>query len=773
MKDIQKVTVIGAGVMGSAIAAHLANANIPVLLLDIPHKDGRNKLAEDAIAGMKKQKPAPLMDPEFAKRISVGNIDDDLEKIQQSDWVIEAIIEKLEIKQSLYKRIDDICDGKVIVSSNTSSIPLHDLIEGRSSGFKEKFLITHFFNPPRYMRLLEIVKGNHTKSEVIEVVTKFTDTYLGKGNVFCNDTPAFIANRIGGYALMRAVDETLKSSLTIDEIDALAKQAFGFPKTGIFALHDLVGIDVLYLVGQELKDKLPEEDAFLKLDIKAVNDLYKSMIDEGYTGRKGKGGFYRLTETANGKVKQARNLKTGEFLPAQKEIKIPHFDLIKKDFHAFLMQSDESSKFAWKVLSDVLMYAASLVPVVTEDIIYVDRAMRLGFNWKLGPFEMMDNLGPSWFRNKLEEEGRKIPELLKLVGDNKFYEVKSGKRYFMDTKGLYKPIIRPEGVLRLSDIKEASDPVVKNPSVSLWNLGEGALCFEFTSKGNTIDPHTIEMIHHAIELAEKDYKTLIIHNESEHFCYGANIALFAEASRQEAWDKVQGGLEQGQRAMKKLKFSSFPVVAAPSGMALGGGCEILLHSDLIVAHAELYVGLVEVGVGIIPAWGGCKEMLLRAEENSLGGALAGFRHIFETVGYAKVSSSAYEAKKLMFMRKDDPIVMNKDRLLFEAKRRALEMVNGYTPPIEKSIKLPGKPGYMALKMALKGFQAAGKLSEYDLVIGDKLAYVLTGGDTDLLHKVSEQKLFDLEREAVMDLIKNAKTLERIEYTLNTGKPLRN
>jgi len=773
MKEIRKVAVIGSGVMGSGIAAQIANSGTPVLLLDIPVEEGRNKLASDALERLKKQRPAPLMDPSFIDRITIGNTEDDLPRIKDYDWVIEVIVEKLDIKRELFRRIDEICDGTIIVSSNTSSLRLKDLIEGRSEGFKKNCFITHFFNPPRYMRLLEVIREKETSQESIDTICQFVDERLGKTPVFCKDTPAFIANRIGVYVSMRAVDEALKSNLPLNVIDTTFTKAFDVPKTGIFALFDLVGIDVMYFVGKELVDHLDKSDPVHQMDSKRIFDLLQGLISKGYTGRKGLGGFYRLREESGVKTKEELNLKTGEYAAVVKQ-KLPGLELAKSDLRAFLSSDDEAAKFAWNVMSDTLVYAASLVPEITDDIIQVDRAIRLGFNWKLGPFEIMDKLGPAWVAKQLKAMGKPVPKLLELVGDQTFYKVIEGRRNYLTTAGTYTPITRPAGILLLRDIKDRSQPVLKNESASVWDLGDGVVCFEFTTKQNTLDLKIMELIHQSIDLVKSDFKAMVFHNESDNFSLGANLQVFTAAANGPDPEKgVLEIIEKGQATYQVLKFAPFPKIGAPVGMTLGGGCELNMHCDAIVAHAELYMGLVEMGVGIIPSWGGCKELLLRADESSMGGALIGFRHVFETIGTAKVSTSAFDAQRLMFLRKSDTIIMNKDRVLFAAKQRALEMVAGYKAPEERRIKLPGRAGLTVVKMALSGLKSSGKVTDYDAVIAEKLGYILTGGPTDILHKVSEPQILELERQANIDLSQNQGTKDRITHFVTTGKPLRN
>lgn len=773
MQDIRKVAVIGSGVMGSGIAAQLANSGTPVLLLDIPVPEGKNKLASDALEKMKKQKPAPLMDLDFLSRITIGNTEDDLAKIADYDWVIEVIIEKLDAKRELYRRIDEICGGKIIVSSNTSSIRLHDLIEGRSEGFQKSFLITHFFNPPRYMRLLEVVTGEKTSQESVDRIRHFADVRMGKTVVNCNDTPAFIANRIGVYVSMRALDEALKTNLPLNAIDTTFTKVFDIPKTGIFALFDLVGLDVMYFVGKELVDHLGASDPVHQMDNERNFKLLQDLIAKGYTGRKGLGGFFRLREEGGQKIKEMLDLKTGDYAAANKPL-IPSLEVAKKDIHAFLTMDDELARFSWDVMSDALVYAVSLVPEITNDIINVDRAIRLGFNWKLGPFEMIDRLGPAWFAEQLKASGKSVPKLLEQVGKETFYKLLDGKRNAFTVSGSYQAVERSEGILMLRDIRDNSEPIIKNESASLWDIGDGVACFEFNTKQNTIDLGIADLIHKSIEVVQSDYKALVFHNETEHYSFGANIQTFMAASESADQDaSILKIISSGQSAYQALKFAPFPKIGAPMGMALGGGCELILHCDAVVASAELYMGLVEIGVGIIPSWGGCKEMLLRAEDSATGGALIGFRHIFETLGTAKVSTSAFDAQRLMFLRKTDKIVMNRDRVLYEAKQKALDLVSGYKPPEERRIKLPGRAGLTVVKLALSGLRSSGKVTDYDVVVAEKLATILTGGSTDILHKVSEQQLLELERQANLELSKNQGTRDRIAHFIATGKPLRN
>lgn len=775
MRQVKKAAVIGSGVMGSGIAAHFANAGIPVLLLDVQQKGfgKKNSLAEDAIERMIKANPAPLMHKDFVDLITAGNIEDDLGKIKDYDWVVEVIVEKLEIKQELYAQIEKVRGTNTIISSNTSTIPLHSLVEGRSKEFQENFLITHFFNPPRYMRLLEIVRGKATSKEAYETITNCCDRQLGKGIVNCHDTPGFIANRIGTYWLQTAMLEAIAQNITVEEADAIFGKPMGIPKTGVFGLMDLVGLDLLPLIGKSMKAALPATDSYVS-EYQEPPVVMK-MIADGYTGRKGKGGFYHLNTTGEKKVKEAVNLQTGEYHKAERSPRLACLEVSKEGLRRFVTFGDRGSDYAWTVLSKTLSYAASLVPEIADDIYAVDEAMRLGYNWKFGPFELIDKLGPAWFADRLTSEKRPVPDLVKKVGKDSFYKIEDGQAVYFGTDGKYHNVPRAEGVVLLSDIKRASKPLKKNGSASLWDVGDGVLCLEFTSKQNSIDLDIMNMIMDAIEIVQKDYKALVLHNEGEHFSVGANIGLALFSVNLGLWDLIQEMVEKGQTTYKALKYSPFPVVAATSGMALGGGCEVVLHVDAVQAHAETYIGLVEVGVGLVPAWGGCKEMLSRwmGDSNRPGGSMVAISKVFETIGTAKVAKSAQEAKELKFMRENDRITMNKDRLLADAKELALSLVKGYQPPKEVELSLPGGVAKVAMNMAVKGMVKAGKASPYDEEIAKKLSVILSGGDTDITDKQTEDYIFELERTAFMSLMHNPKTWARMESILETGKPLRN
>jgi 3-hydroxyacyl-CoA dehydrogenase len=776
MAGIAKVGVIGAGVMGAGIAAHFANAGLPVVLLDIVPEGAtdRNVIAAGAIEKMKKTKPAPFMSAARARLVTPGNLEDHLELLADCDWIVEAVVERLDVKQSVYRRLDAVRRPGTIVSSNTSTIPISHLVEGLPETFARDFLVTHFFNPPRYMRLLEIVAGKATRPEVVAAVTAFADERLGKSVVACKDTPGFIANRIGTFWLEAATKAAIEGGLTVEEADSVAGRPMGFPKTGIFGLLDLVGLDLGPHIAASLLATLPADDPYR--EIYEDRPLLRRMIAEGYTGRKGKGGFYRLDREGEKKTKLAIDLATGEYRP-QTRPRLASVTAGAKDLRKLVEHPDKGGRFAWQLLSRTLAYAASLVPAIADDLTAVDEAMRTGYAWKWGPFELIDRLGPAWFAERLAAEGRPVPPLLAAVGDGTFYRVEAGRMQYFGTDGAYHDVVRPAGVLLLSDVKLAGPPVAKNASASLWDLGDGVLCLEFTSKSNSLDEAILRQLQKAMKLIENGrFRALVVHNEGTNFSVGANLGLALFAANIALWPAIEALIAEGQRVYKALKYAPFPVVGAPSGMALGGGCEILLHCDAIQAHAESYIGLVEVGVGVVPGWGGCKEMLARWITNPKrpGGPMPPVAKVFEMISTAQVSTSAEEAREMLILREGDGITMNRDRLLADAKAKALALLEaGYEPPAEPVFQLPGPSAKAALDLAVAGFRASGAATPHDEVVAGKLACILSGGDTDITDTVSEDELYRFEREAFLELVRHPATLARIEHMLATGKPLRN
>ncbi|MAF08175.1 MAG: 3-hydroxyacyl-CoA dehydrogenase [Acidiferrobacteraceae bacterium] len=775
MPSIQKVAVIGSGVMGSGIAAQAANAGLEVVLLDIVAQEGsdRDAVTKGAIQRMRKTNPAPLMHPRNAARIRPGNLDDHLEWLADCDLVIEAVLENLEIKKDLYSKINAHRGADCIVTSNTSTIPLDHLVADMPEGFRQHFAVTHFFNPPRYMRLLELVAGPDTQPEVITTLRDFGDRLLGKSVVDCKDTPGFIANRIGILWMGVAVRFAFEDGITVEEADAVIGKPMGIPKTGIFGLLDLVGIDLQPHVERSMLSLLPEGDMYR--DIHRRSEFIEKMIADGYTGRKGKGGFYRLNRSGGEKIKEALDLSSGEYHPAKKPV-LESVEAARGGLRALVEHPDRGGQYAWRVLSHTLSYAAVLVPEIADDIHAVDEAMKNGYAWKWGPFELIDKLGARWFAERLAAEGMAVPPLLEKVGDGSFYRTQDGRLQYFGTDGAYHNVERAEGVLLLSDIKRSSERLAGNASASLWDIGDKVLCLEFHSKMNAVDEGIMMMAANALKMIPaQGYQALVIHNEGTNFSVGANVGLALFAANIAAWPIITESVKQGQDIYKKLKFAPFPVVGAPSGMALGGGCEILLHCDAIEAHAETYMGLVEVGVGLVPAWGGCKEMLLRWSDNPryAKGPMPAVSKVFETIATATVAKSAEEARALLYLRPGDGIVMNRDRLLAHAKERALSMARDYTPPEPCELQLPGPSGEAAMTLVLNDFKRAGKATDHDVTVGKKLAHVLAGGKVDPTETLAEDKLLNLERTAIVDLLRTSPTLDRIEHMLETGKPLRN
>jgi 3-hydroxyacyl-CoA dehydrogenase len=780
--EIKSAAVIGSGVMGSGIAAHIANAGIPVLLLDVVPdavKAGggdRSAVARAAIDRMLKADPAPFMHKRNARLVTPGNVEDDLGLLAEVDWIVEAVVENPAVKSDLYRRVDAVRKPGSVVSSNTSTIPLRNLVEGQSEAFARDFLITHFFNPPRYMRLLEVVAGERTRPDAVEAISAFADRGLGKGVVRCKDRPGFVANRIGTFWIQAAVNGAMDLGLTVEEADAVVGRPMGIPKTGVFGLIDLVGLDLMPHIASSLLSTLPPDDGYR--GIHRDPELFRRMIADGCTGRKGKGGFYRINKEGGARTKEAIDLATGRYRPVEKP-QLASVEAAKGGLAALVGHEDRGGRYARRVLLQTLGYAAGLVPEIADDVVSVDRAMRLGYNWKFGPFELIDQLGAAWLARALAEEGLEVPPLLRLAGDRPFYRTEDGRLRFMTVSGDYADVVRPEGVLLLSDVKRGSKPVARNGSAALWDIGDGVLCLEFTSKMNALDDATMGMIQQAIALAgdgKGRWKALVVHNEADNFTVGANLGLALFAINVALWPQVEQMVSLGQETYKALKYAPFPVVGAPSGMALGGGCEILLHCDHVQAHAETYVGLVEVGVGVVPGWGGCKELLTRhaLDKRRPGGPMPPIAAAFETISTAKVAKSAAEARDLKYLRETDGITMNRDRLLADAKAKALELAADYRPPQPAELRLPGPTAKKALDLAVEGFAAQGKATPHDVVVCDALARVLSGGEAaDVTRAVTEDELLDLEREQFMRLVRTPGTVARIEHMLSTGKPLRN
>ncbi len=772
---IEKVVVLGAGVMGSGIAAHVSNAGVAVTLLDIVPEGAsdRNVIARGALARMRKAQPPPLMSRANARLIEIGNLEDDLDAVADADWIVEAVIERLDVKQELYRRVDAVRKPGSMVSSNTSTIPLATLVEGMPEGLRRDFAITHFFNPPRFMRLLELVGGADTRPEVLAELGGFCDRMLGKGVVECHDTPGFIGNRIGIYWLQCAVVEALRLGVSVEEADAAIGRPAGIPRTGVFGLLDLVGLDLMPHVLASMDARLAPDDAFREYF--QTPALVERMIADGYTGRKGKGGFYRINRDGGGKVKEAIDLASGDYRPVVKARLESLAAARAGGLRALLEHPDRGGRYARAVITRTLAYAASLVPEIADDVVAVDTAMRLGYNWKYGPFELIDRLGGEWLATALAADGHPVPEYLRRAGERPCYRSDQAQRTHLGVDGEYHPLTRPSGVELLADLKLGAKPIARNASASLWDIGDGVACLEFHSKMNSMDGAILDMINESIERVPQAHRALVVYNEAENFSVGANLGLVLFAANIAAWGEIEAIVERGQQTYRALKYAPFPVVGAPSGMALGGGCEVLLHCDAIEAHAESYIGLVEVGVGLIPGWGGCKEMLARwsASRRRPGGPMPPVMKVFEAVSTAQVAKSAAEARELGFLRAADGITMNRDRLLANARARALAMADGYTPPEAPEFRLPGPSASAAMGLAVDGFRALGKATAHDVVVASALATVLSGGATDVTEVLDEDALLALEREAFMRLVRDPATIARIEHMLETGKPLRN
>jgi 3-hydroxyacyl-CoA dehydrogenase len=761
--------------MGSRIAAHLANAQIPSLLLDVvlPEQKLRDQAARAGVDAALKGRPSSFFVPESAQLISTGNFDDDLAKIKDCDWIIEAVTENLAIKRSLYDRVLAHRAPGTVVSTNTSGIPLAQIAEGYPAEFREHFLGTHFFNPPRYLHLVELIPGKDTRPDIFSAISDFCDRHLGKGVVPCKDTPNFIGNRIGAFFGATVQKLSIEHDFTIEEVDAITGTLIGLPKSASYRLLDIVGIDVWEHVTKNLYEAVPN-DPFR--DRFQLAPFVSGMIERGWLGEKRGQGFYKRV----GKDREiyALDRKTFEYHPAAKprfaSLETVHrIEPLADRLKAVVALDDRVGRFLWQLLSDNVRYAAFMVPEISDRVVEIDRAMRWGFANALGPFELWDALGFEATARRIEAEGRELPPLvIKMLesGAQSFYRPADADHqprieYFDLTGAQYRAVERRPGVTVLSDLKRARGVVKKNAGASLIDLGDGVLCCEFHSKMNAMGEDVVRMVRAALTELETNFDALVIGNQGEHFSAGANLMMVLLAAQEQEWDELAAAVHLFQQMNMSLKYAPKPVVAAPFGLTLGGGCELPLHCRRIQASAELYMGLVEVGVGLIPAGGGCKEMLARSSDT---------RKIFEQIGFAKVATSAVEARQFLFLRDGDGISMNPERLIDDAKELALSLVPGYAPGAPRAdITVPGDEGFALMKMGVWMARQGGYISDYDSVIGEKLAYVLSGGRLTGTPKVSEQYLLDLEREAFLSLCGRRETQERIQHMLKKGKPLRN
>ncbi len=775
MKKIRKAAVVGAGTMGSGIASHLANAGVPVVLLDIvpPGANNRNVISEGAIQRLLKSQPPAFMQRSNADLITPGNIEDHLDLIADADWIAEAVVERLDVKHALYEKIDAVRKPDAMVSSNTSTIPLSMLTEKMSKGLAQNFCITHFFNPVRYMRLLEIVAGPKTRSEVIDTLSRFCDHMLGKGVVPCRDTPGFLANRVGVYALQVGIVEAAEAGFRVEEADALMGRPMGIPKTGVFGLYDLIGLDLMVDVASSLESALPPEDAFH--DVAGGIPLISSLIDQGYTGNKGKGGFYRERNINGERLREAIDLKSGEYRPAERPVLNAAAAGETHGLRALVSHDDKFGRFSWRVLSKVLTYAASLIPEVADDPLPVDEAMKLGYGWNKGPFEMIDDLGPGWFREKIGADGLRVPEALQRVAGGSFYRAVDGRLERLTRSGDYRAVERAPGVVRLGDISRVQQPVASNDAASLWDVGDGVACVEFHTKANALSPESMALVAEALHIVKEEFQALLIHNDAPHFSVGFNLEFALSAAKEKAWARLDGALDAFQSACLGCRYAPFPVVAAPAGMSLGGGFEVLLHCDALQAHANSNMGLVETLVGLVPSGGGCKQMLYRwtRDAKDINEALKGALEVFSIIGMGKTAASPLEARPLRLFEDHDRFSMNRDRLLAEAKARALEMAKDYSPPDKPLFTALGPEGLNAMLEILENLNQKGITTPHDLVVGRHLARVLCGGDRSKGEQMGEDDLLALEREIFIALCDTPETVARIEHMLTTGRPLRN
>uniref|UniRef100_C5D7K3 3-hydroxyacyl-CoA dehydrogenase NAD-binding n=1 Tax=Geobacillus sp. (strain WCH70) TaxID=471223 RepID=C5D7K3_GEOSW len=793
VKRIQRAAVLGSGVMGSGIAAHLANVGIPTLLLDIvpreltkeeeakgltlEHKEVRNRLVNQALQKLLKQKPAPLMSKSNLALIEVGNFEDDFHRLAEVDWIIEVVVENLEIKKSVFARVDEVRKPGTIVSSNTSGISIEAMAEGRSEDFKRHFLGTHFFNPPRYLKLLEIIPTKDTAQEVVSYMKTFGEEVLGKGVVMAKDTPNFIANRIGTYGLLVTVREMMKGGYSVGEVDSITGPLIGRPKSATFRTLDVVGLDTFIHVANNVFEKVEgeEKEAF------RVPDFMKAMLEKGWLGSKSGQGFF----LKQGKDILELNYETLEYEP-RKKLTTPAVEMSKQakglanKLKALVYAGDRAGTFLWNITAPVLLYSAKLLGEIADDIVAIDRAMKWGFGWELGPFEMWDAIGVEQSVRKMQAEGFEIPSWVTDMladGFTSFYKSEKGQAFYYD-HGEYKPIKENPKVIHIKRLKEQKDVIKKNSGASLIDLGDDVALLEFHSPNNAIGTDIVQMINYALEEVERNYKGLVIGNQGKNFCVGANLAMILMEAQDDNYFEIEIAVRQFQQAMMNIKYSPKPVVVAPFAMTLGGGTEICLPSSRIQAAAETYMGLVEVGVGLIPGGGGNKELYIKYLNSLPNGVNVDLQQVankvFETIAMAKVSSSAAEACEWNFLSKQDGITMNSDHLLHDAKQAVISLYDqGYRPPVRKKVPVVGETGYAAMLLGAQSMYHSGYISEHDLKIAKKLAYVIAGGKVPYGTEVDEQYLLDLEREAFLSLVGEPKSQARMQHMLVKGKPLRN
>ena len=804
-RRIEKVVVLGAGTMGSRIAAHFANAGVPVLLLDmvppgLTSGDAaeRNKIVRAGLDAAKKSKPAAFFSPALADKISIGNFEDDLQRCKDADWIIEVVAENLDIKKSLLVRVAQFRKPGAIVTTNTSGLPVHLIAEGMSEEFQQHWAGTHFFNPPRYLKLVELIPGPKTSPEVLETLAEFCDRRLGKGVVVAKDTPNFIANRIGTFSMLNALRLMNKLEMTIEEVDACTGPAIGQPKSATFRTADIVGLDVLMHVVKNIYETATDDES---REMYKVPAFVEDMAKRKWLGDKTGQGFYKKLRGEGEKEILTLDVNTMEYRPRQKarfasieagKTIEDTSDRLRALIGPVLngQTGDKAQQFLWGSLSETCLYAARRVPEISDRVEDLDRAMRWGFGWELGPFQIMDTLGVPAFAAQIKKEGRQLPAVIEKLlasGRTSFYTSEKGvTSVFELNSGGTRKIEEPAGVIFLKSLKDAAKEVERNSGASLIDLSDGVLCCEFHSKMNAIGADLIAMIHKGLKRLETDFDAMVIANQAVNFSVGANLMLVLMGAQEHEWDELHLAVKQFQNANLAIKYAPKPVVVAPQGLALGGGCEVSLHGARIQAAAEAYMGLVETGVGLIPGGGGTKEMMVRANERAGGGEDLDLFHamkpVFETIAMAKVGTSAEECRELGFLRREDGVSMNRDRLVGDAKEAALALVRGgYHAKAANwqegaqttQIKVLGEQFLSGAKLAIHMMQRGGYITDYDAHVGRKLGNILAGGALSSPQFVSEQYVLDLEREAFVSLCGEKKTQERIAHTLKTGKPLRN
>jgi 3-hydroxyacyl-CoA dehydrogenase len=797
---IKEVVVLGSGVMGSRIAAHFANIGCKVYLLDIVPKEltdaekkkgltledkvVRNRIVDENLKNILKAKPASLYSKNFASRITTGNFDDNMDWLKNADWIIEVVVENLDIKKIVFDKVEKFRKPGTLITTNTSGIPIHLMLDGRNEDFQKHFCGVHFFNPPRYLQLMEIIPSPKTDQSVIDFLMHYGDLFLGKTPVLCKDTPAFIANRIGVFSIMAVFNLMTEMKLKIKEIDSLTGPLTGKPKSATFRTADVVGLDTLVKVAENIYKDCPDDEA---KDLFAIPDYVKKLVENNWLGDKTGQGFYKKSKDEKGKrVILELNTETFEYEPSVKPkfasvAAAKQIDDLRERLKALVLSKDKAGEFLKKLNFMIFQYSSNRIPEISDEIYKIDDAMRAGFGWELGPFETWDAIGLEKSVKKMEEENLKpaqwVYDMLE-KGFTSFYKIEDGVRKYYDIGSLsYAEIPGKSDFIILENLR-SNKPVWKNVGATLHDIGDGVLNLEFQTKMNSIGSEILEAINKSIEIAEKDFKGLIIGNDGQHFSAGANLAMMFMLATEQEYDEIDMAVRQFQKATMHIRYSSIPVVVAPHGLTLGGGCEVCLHADKVESSAETYIGLVEVGVGIIPAGGGTKEMTLRASDSYIKNAveMTELQWRFLNIAMATVSTSAHEAFDMnIFVKGRDNIVVNPNRLIAQAKKSVIDLADrGYTQPIPREdIKVLGRSALSVMILGAYSFREGNYISDHDKKIVEKLAYIMSGGDLSASTLVSEQYLLDLEREAFLSLIGEKKTLERIQSILTTGKPLRN